>query len=223
MLRAGRHPEATVRLVDRSSTSGLDLDGTAERLDEGGRRRLAAASPSDATRFLVGRALLARTVAETLSIPETAVIVTARCPDCGLEHGRPQVSAGERTVHASLSHTAGLTAVAVSIELPVGLDIERLDPVRFAGIEDVALSPAELRRWRRSPVGARLQVLASGWTAKEAVVKALGTGFRVDPATVELPKATSPGRATQVAGHEFLLDHPDLASGVVTAVALLLP
>lgn len=223
MLRAGRYPEATVRLIDRSRTSGLDLDGTAERLDENGRRRLEAASPADATRFLIGRALLARTVAETLSVPVTAVTITARCPDCGLEHGRPQVSVGKRTVHASLSHTAELTAVAISIELPVGMDIERLDPVRFAGVEGVALSPVELQRWRRSPVGARLQVLASGWTTKEAVVKALGTGFRIDPATIDLPKTTSPGRATPIAGREFLVHRPDLAPDVVAAVALLLP
>lgn len=223
MLRAGRHPEATVRLIDRSSTSGLDLDGTAGRLDEGGRRRLAAASSADATRFLFGRALLARTVAETLSVPETAVTITARCPDCGLEHGRPRVSVGERTVHASLSHTAGLTAVAVSVEVPVGIDIERADPVRFTGVEDVALSPVELLRWRRLPQEDRPRDLATRWTVKEAVTKALGTGLTTDPATIELPDRMASARPIRLTGREFLVSRPDLAPSVVAAVALLLP
>ena len=68
-------------------------------------------------------------VAETLVRAVTAEL-TGRdpgplhhsCPVCGsVEHGRPYVDA---PVHVSVTHASGLTAVAVSRNGPVGLDLE---------------------------------------------------------------------------------------------------
>lgn len=223
MTSTERTGEATVRLLDWSEAEALDLDGTAERLNDGARARFESGSPADARRFLIGRALLVRTVAELLGVAEPRVRVAARCPDCGLEHGRTTVDVGGRPVYASLSHTTGASAVAVSAEVPVGVDVERLDAERFAGIETVALSPAELSRWRRAPAPDRLRDLAEHWTMKEAVLKALGTGLTTDPATIDLPEAVPPHGVATIAGRPFVLRRPDLGPDLVCATALLTP
>lgn len=222
MHRADPLPQPTVRFLTWARADELDLDGTAARLDASARDRLDTSSVSAAHRFLFGRTLLVRTVAEILGTDPERVEVTAVCPACGLAHGRPRVRTGDRTVHASVSHTADASAVAVSIEHPVGVDVERLDAARFAGVEDVALTPTEREEWRRLPDRVRLRALAERWTAKEAVTKALGTGLTTDPATIDL----GPGAARRIietAGHRFVIDHPEPAPGFVVATAVLLP
>jgi 4'-phosphopantetheinyl transferase len=221
MSRPSRHPQPTVRLLTWARADELDLNGTADRLDARARDRLEASSEAEARRFLFGRALLVRTVAETVGADPRRVTVTARCPDCGLAHGRPQVFVDGGIVHASVSHTGGASAVAVSVEHPVGVDVERLDTARFAGVENVALSPTERERWHRLPEQRRLRSLAEQWTAKEAVTKALGTGLTTDPATIELAGHTG-GTVAGIGGRRFVVDHPVLAPDTVVATALLL-
>ena len=225
MSRPSRHPQPTVRLLPWARADELDLVGTVGRLDEASRDRLEASSEAEARRFLFGRALLVRTVAETVGADTRRVTVTARCPDCGLAHGRPQVLVDGGIVHASVSHSDGASAVAVSVEHPVGVDVERLDAARFGGVEAVALSPAERERWLRLPERRRLRSLAEHWTAKEAVTKALGTGLTTDPATIGLTGhiGRTGGTVAEIAGRRFVVDHPTLAPDTVVATALLLP
>ena len=222
MHRPDPLPQPTVRFMRWASAAELDLAGTAARLDASARDRLDTSSATAARRFLFGRALLVRTVAETIGTDPERIEVTAVCPDCGLAHGRPRVRFGDRTVHVSVSHTADASAVAVSIEHPVGVDVERLDAARFTGVEDVALTPAEREQWQRLPDRRRLRALAERWTAKEAVTKALGTGLTTDPATIDLGPDAAP-HVTETAGHRFVVDHPEPVPGFVVATALLLP
>lgn len=222
MHRADPLPQPTVRLLRWASAVELDLAGTAALLDAPARDRLDTSSATSARRFLFGRALLLRTVAETIGTDPERIEVTAVCPDCGLAHGRPRVRAEGRTVHVSVSHTADASAVAVSTEHPVGVDVERIDAARFTGVEDVALTPAEREQWQRLPDRRRLRALAERWTAKEAVTKALGTGLTTDPATIDLGPDAGP-RVTETAGHHFVIDHPERAPGFVVATALMLP
>ncbi|MBF4569719.1 4'-phosphopantetheinyl transferase superfamily protein [Plantibacter sp. VKM Ac-2880] len=225
MSRPSRHPQPAVRLLSWDRADELDLDGTAGRLDEAARDRLEASSEAEARRFLFGRALLVDTVAKTVGARR--ITVTAHCPHCGLAHGRPQVLVDGGTVHASVSHTDGASAVAVSVTHAVGVDVERLDAARFAGVETVALSPTERERWHRLPEQRRLRSLAEQWTAKEAVTKALGTGLATDPATIDLTgRAEFTGHAggtvAEIGGRRFVVDHPVLAPDTVVATALLL-
>ena len=76
---------------------------------------------------------------------------------CG-EHGKPYIPGGP---HFSLTHSGTLAALAVS-DTPVGLDIEKIAPVRRAAAR--ALTIAERR-------------FAYLWTRKEAVLKCTGAGL----------------------------------------------
>jgi len=108
-------------------------------------------------------------------------------------HGRPSVVG--HPVRCSLSHAGPNAAVAVSLELDVGLDLERIhadkDPLPlarrfFAASEAAALT--ELAAERRPDTFTLL------WTIKEAVLKAQGMGLnaRLDSVRVTLDDAMTP-------------------------------
>ncbi|MGK9148737.1 4'-phosphopantetheinyl transferase superfamily protein [Plantibacter flavus] len=219
MPRGRRLPEPTVRVLDWSTADSLDLEATAAHLGTGGRARLETASPGDARRFLIGRALLTRTLVDAFDVDATSVRISARCPQCGLEHGRPSAVVGDRRIHTSISHTTDATAVAVSTTMPVGIDLERLDPARFTGVEGVALSPAEFQRWSSLPRPARLRSVAATWTAKEAVLKAVGTGLTIDPSTIDLPEQHDTEYPVRLLGHGVLVSDAASEGDLVVAVA----
>jgi 4'-phosphopantetheinyl transferase len=82
----------------------------------------------------------------------------------------------------SVSHTDGLVAVAVA-PLPVGVDVERRDREALHEAAAAFLHPAERRALADRERVAAGDLLALLWTGKEAVAKALGTGFvGLDPA-----------------------------------------
>ncbi len=104
------------------------------------------------------------------------------CADCGGQHGRPRLL-DDPGLHLSLSRTGPLVALAVSRSGPVGIDVEQIDRTGFAGFARVALHPGE-----REGRGTRVAD-ATAWVRKEAVLKALGPGLRVDPTTFRTPPA----------------------------------
>ncbi len=127
---------------------------------------------------------LAARAAALLGAPVEDPRLARSCPRCGSDrHGRPYV-VGRRDLAVSLSATAGTTAVAVTRGEPVGLDVEHLDEVRFAGVGDVLLHPEE----EACDVGD----LARTWVRKESLLKAAGVGLGVDPRTVHLSAAGEP-------------------------------
>jgi 4'-phosphopantetheinyl transferase len=85
--------------------------------------------------------------------------------------GRPTVPAHDG-LHVSISHSGSWVACAAA-HAPVGVDVEAVRPV----------SPAVLG----ASGGGRLAVV-DAWTAKEAYLKMLGTGLRLDPGTVQLAR-----------------------------------
>ena len=90
------------------------------------------------------------------------------------EYGKPFLLGGPQF---SLSHTRGAVAAAIGTG-PVGVDVERIRPIR----EDLprrVLSPAELSWFRER--GGRPEDFFTLWTLKESYYKYLGTGLRGYP------------------------------------------
>jgi len=81
----------------------------------------------------------------------------------------------------SLSRTEGLVAVALAESGVIGIDVESLDQMARADIDDVAFHPAE--RGVLAHLNAHERNLHSTllWAAKEAILKAAGTGLTVAP------------------------------------------
>lgn len=93
--------------------------------------------------------------------------------------GRPLIVAPHGTgLHLSLATRAGLVAIALA-HRPVGVDVEQ---VALAGEPPLAALHSDERRWLENlPAPARPLAFAQLWSAKEAYVKALGTGFARAP------------------------------------------
>jgi 4'-phosphopantetheinyl transferase len=144
---------------------------------------LAAAARRDDTvrnRYVVAHGALRSVLGAHLGLAPGAVVISRRCARCGdPAHGRPEVVNTEG-INFSLSHSEALAAVAVVTGARVGIDIEverprvHLDALaaRVVGSEDHAdwldLDPAE-----------QLHAFLEQWTAKEAYLKAVGTGITV--------------------------------------------
>lgn len=141
------------------------------------------------------RELLREAVAAYCAVEVAAVRTGSLCPRCGSSaHGRPYVlpAPGWAPPHVSLSRTDGLVLIAVTAAGPVGVDVERIDAAVFAGLDDVALHPAE----QAPDAVAR----ARTWVRKESLLKAAGLGLAVDPRDVRLSPPDEPPEVLQWPG-----------------------
>ncbi|KSU77577.1 4'-phosphopantetheinyl transferase [Pseudarthrobacter enclensis] len=118
------------------------------------------ARDADRLRAVAGTELLRRAVARIIGVRMADLRVSRSCRRCGSDqHGKPWFP--DTGVHASLSHSGGLVAVAVAAQ-PVGIDIE-------------ALAAHTAGEWELDE-----------WVRVESVVKATGDGLAVDPRSVAL-------------------------------------
>ena len=134
----------------------------------------------DARHWIACRLALRSILAEALTIPPLEVpLVTG-------EFGKPELAAPFQHLHFNLSHCPDLAIVALCGDGPVGVDLESLARAAdLPGCEESFCHPAEIRAL---PVAAdaRATELLRIWTAKEAVLKAIGTGMSVPPETVRV-------------------------------------
>jgi phosphopantetheinyl transferase (holo-ACP synthase) len=104
------------------------------------------------------------------------------------ERGVPEVRLGGSRIEVSMARSPGYVAACAAVDSSagwLGIDVEAVEPflasgTRASDFAQVALGPAELD-WFRSAAGAsetqRLLWLLRTWVRKEAVLKALHTGF----------------------------------------------
>lgn len=130
------------------------------------------------------RALAAARLGTT---PDAVRLGRAPCPACGAPHGRP-VLLDAPDLHVSVATAGGVGAAAVSVDGPVGIDVEALTGTAFAGFPDVALHPRE----RAGPAAASPAGRARTWVRKEAVLKAAGVGLLVEPSSVVVSAPDAP-------------------------------
>lgn len=138
-----------------------------------------------------GDHLMLRTLLARLTgIDRAAITLSQLCPACGLAgHGPLAVELGGGAAadarlggaHVSLSRADGVLALAVTAAGPVGIDLESVAALARWPVEPVLCSPAESAALAELPPGAAGSARAVLWTSKEAVLKAAGVGFRVDP------------------------------------------
>jgi 4'-phosphopantetheinyl transferase len=112
-------------------------------------------------------------------------------------HGKPALPAG--ALRFNLSHSGGTTLVAFALGVEVGIDVEHARVVRRrAALLARCFTEAERVRLGRAPDPDA--ALLAAWTAKEAVVKAIGRGLAYGLGRVELDlDGVQPG-LTGVAG-----------------------
>lgn len=182
----------SVRLADVGPDGGALLDPA--------ERTRAAGITDEATRrdFLAGRIALRGFAAGILSVRPGELTADYSCPDCGtgpeLDHGRPgyRLDGAPTGLSLSLSRSHGWALLAAGSAVgpggagaTVGIDLEHSSGAMFPGFDDVALTPAE-RQWLAALATNQADHWRTAvWARKEALLKALGTGLRVDPCSVE--------------------------------------
>jgi len=100
--------------------------------------------------------------------------------------GKPRLAKPHQGLHFNLSHSPNLAAVIVSGDGPVGIDLEPLD--RAASLpecRDEFCHPDEIARLPEDPP-ALGRALLEIWVAKEALLKALGTGLGFPPRQLQI-------------------------------------
>jgi len=149
---------------------------------------------ADHARYVARHALLRLLVAESLGHNPAQVILRRWCAVCETtrDHGQLLVerpmddygTAGGRPLHVSIASTGNVAMAALSADGPVGVDVESIGGVRFAGFDGVALHPMERRALNDIPESDRARARATWWVRKEALVKATGRGLSIDPRTM---------------------------------------
>lgn len=120
-----------------------------------------------------GRQPLLAVLGAYLGIPAGSVVLET------LEHGRPVLAGADRerlSFNWSHSHDQALIAIARGV-LP-GIDLERVRAhPRAVAIAQRYFSPDETAALEALPVQQRDRAFLELWTAKEAILKALGRGL----------------------------------------------
>ena len=174
---------------------------------------------ADRARYVAAHALLRLVLADRRQVPVADIEVAVHCARCGSDqHGKPFVTGGADEF--SLSHAGDRVVVAVG-DAPLGIDVELLTAVGFAGFDAVALAPDE-------PVPASDRARAVLWTRKEAVLKATGLGLTTDPTTLRVSAADRSPRLLAwpggpVAPGDVRLYDLDLGPGHAAALAVVDP
>jgi 4'-phosphopantetheinyl transferase len=136
--------------------------------------------PADAAHWSACRATLRQILGAWLGIPprDVPIIISPS--------GKPLLAPPLDSIHFNLSHSRELALIAVNPHSPVGIDLEPLNRApSLIGCESTFCHPEEIASLPTEEV-ARADELLRLWTAKEAYVKALGTGFSTPPETIRI-------------------------------------
>jgi 4'-phosphopantetheinyl transferase len=172
-------------------------------------------------RFIVRRAGLRELLAKYLGDSPRAI-----CLDRGA-FGKPALAApwSDSRLQFSTSHSADLGLVAVAIDITLGIDIERIRPLRdFEGLVRRFFAAPETDALRRLPESERLGAFFHAWSRKEALLKALGTGLSLGLDRVIVSLSADDARVIAIEGtpqpaRQWHLDDLRPAPGFAAALA----
>ncbi len=159
----------------------------------------------DRDRFVAGRGAVRAILAGYRNAAPEALCFTYS------PHGKPELT-GEPRLHFSVTHCEDLALLAVSAGCPVGIDLERLR-TDFAPEPLAArfFAPSEQEALAQALPADKHRVYWSLWTAKEAYLKAVGTGLDTPLNRVAVPPDTDQMRLLPLA------PAPDLVAALIFA------
>jgi 4'-phosphopantetheinyl transferase len=95
----------------------------------------------------------------------------------------PRLAGNVWQLHFNVSHSYDWAVVAVA-DFPIGVDVERVDTGQdWDGIADIMFHPEEREQLRQAHRDQRTLGFFTTWTRKEAYLKAIGAGLRLDPSS----------------------------------------
>jgi 4'-phosphopantetheinyl transferase len=127
------------------------------------------------------RATAREVLGARLGVAPDALEVSRRCRHCGHPtHGKPTLP-GAPEVSFSVSRSGAIGVIAIAGDgVQIGVDIEQVRPrTNLAALAARTLGPEALAAWRAAREDEQLVRFLHAWTAKEAYLKAVGTGITV--------------------------------------------
>jgi 4'-phosphopantetheinyl transferase len=128
----------------------------------------------DTARFTTSRAFLRLILAGYLQVDPGDISLGKG------DHGKPRLEAGPGRApwQFNVSHSGSYGLVAVALGREVGVDIEWTGRgTEYLDLARRVCTPGEIRQLERLPAAGLAQAFFACWTRKEAVVKAVGSGF----------------------------------------------
>ncbi len=135
-------------------------------------------------------------------------------------HGKPSLDA--TPISFNLSHSGDLALLGLTREARLGVDVEQLREVDHIRIARRFFAPAEADRLARIPEARARAAFFAGWTRKEAVIKAVGTGLALplDSFEVSLEGEAELLRAEPPLGTGWSLREVEAPAGFAAAIAV---
>ena len=172
--------------------------------------------PRHRRRFILAHAALRRILSRYLKCPAKTIVWDYQ------EHGKPNVCPQQNPLKLefNLSHSHDIALLAVTIEHPIGIDVEIMKDRDCHALSQRYFSPDEHKAWLSIPKDQQLHSFFHIWTQKEAVIKALGLGlaYPLDAFTVSAsPPANLQHIASDQATHWSMHDfspHPDYCAAI---------
>ncbi len=171
-------------------------------------------------RQMVTRGALRRLVSSRLGVEPAAI--TLQVGAHGKPHLADNVGVGVGAVCFNVTHTAGLSLIAISDGVPVGIDAEPMASELEVELAVRICTAAERRRLgrlaRRDVVAAR-GLLRTFWVRKEAVVKADGRGMQIDVSQLGVTSPPRVGGRRAGISRDIALVDLDVGADHVAAIA----
>ncbi len=117
------------------------------------------------------------------------------------KHGKPYATVGEKPVSLgfNVSHSGRHGLIALGHRTCIGVDVEeRIARRDFDGIGSMVYSPRERQSLASVKGQQKMDRFFQLWSLKEALIKALGSGFSLDPCGFEVPGAMLQGVRSSV-------------------------
>jgi 4'-phosphopantetheinyl transferase len=126
----------------------------------------------DRDRFVVARGTLRKILGGYLTISPSRVSFSYN------RYGKPFLDVEDRAIRFNVSHSQELALFAVTREQEVGIDVEFIDDrIAILKTAQSVFSPTEISKLEALPANLQTAAFFSGWTRKEAILKAMGEGF----------------------------------------------
>jgi len=135
--------------------------------------------------FLVSRKLIKEIVSEIVGVSISQIEVKKN------SFGKPYVEELNKINSSfSLAHSHGVVAVAYGPYLNLGVDIEKVDPTRnLDSLSKRVLNSSEFSFWSGLSSQEKVAYFYKYWVLKEAYLKAVGKGFRIEMKTINSHQA----------------------------------
>ena len=196
---------ADVLYVDLAPHAKNEATAAALLDDDEHRRADRFLYPGPRRRFVLLRAALRSLLCDRLGCPNDALAFHAA------EHGKPYavVDDAPASIQFNVSDSGAHGLIAVAPAGRLGIDVEeRSDKRDLDGLIDTVFGADEQAVVGAAAGARRTETFYRLWTAKEALLKALGTGLYLEPSSFQAPPALLRGEP----GAEFRFPHlPDVA------------